>query len=79
MVLSRVPVTDSGAAAGVLVTIQQMSGTIGLVLVSLGFFSYAGGHADGYVTGFRVAWGCDVALALASLGLSRLLAADRRG
>ncbi len=81
VVLSRVPVTDSGAAAGVLVTIQQMSGTIGLVLVSLGFFSCAGGHAGGYVTGFRVACGCDVTLALGSLGLSRLLAArsDRRG
>lgn len=82
VVLSRVPVTDSGAASGVLVTVQQMAGTIGLALVSLGFFAYArGGHADGYVTGFRVACGCDVALALGSLGLSRLLAArgDRRG
>jgi EmrB/QacA subfamily drug resistance transporter len=82
VVLSRVPVTDSGAASGVLVTVQQMAGTIGLALVSLGFFAYAvGGHADGYVTGFRVACACDLALALGSLGLSRLLAArsDRRG
>ena len=73
-VLSRVPVTDSGAAAGVLVTVQQMSGTIGLTLVSLGFFALAGsGRSGGYVSGFRVACGCDVALALGSLTLSRLL------
>ncbi len=39
LVLSRVPVADSGAASGVLVTIQQLSGTIGLALVSLGFFA----------------------------------------
>lgn len=82
VVLSRVPVTDSGAASGVLVTVQQMAGTIGLALVSLAFFACANrGHADGYVTGFRVACACDLALALGSLGLSRLLAArsDRRG
>ncbi len=76
VVLSRIPATDSGAASGVLVTVQQMAGTIGLALVSLAFFAYAdGGHADGYVTGFRVACACDLALALGSLGLSRLLAA----
>ena len=82
VVLSRIPATDSGAASGVLVTVQQMAGTIGLALVSLAFFAYAdGGHADGYVTGFRVACACDLALAASSLGLSRLLAArsDRRG
>jgi EmrB/QacA subfamily drug resistance transporter len=82
VVLSRVPVTDSGAASGVLVTVQQMAGTIGLALVSLAFFAYANAaHSDGYVTGFRVACACDLALALGSLGLSRLLAArsDRRG
>ncbi|HEY7264485.1 MAG TPA: MFS transporter [Trebonia sp.] len=82
VVLSRVPVTDSGAASGVLVTVQQMAGTIGLALVSLAFFARANrGHADGYVTGFRVACACDLALALGSLVLSRLLAArgDRRG
>jgi len=81
VVLSRVPVTDSGAATGVLVTVQQMSGTIGLTLVSLGFFAdAAGGRAGGYVTGFQVACGCDLALALVSLTLSRLLSAqgDRR-
>jgi len=80
-VLSRVPVTDSGAATGVLVTVQQMSGTVGLTLVSLGFFADAvSGQADGYVSGFRVACGFDVALALGSLALSRLLAppSDRR-
>jgi sugar phosphate permease len=70
MVLSRVPVTDTGAATGVLVTVQQLSGTVGLALVSLGFFASAGG----YVAGFRVACVCDLALALGSLGLSRLLA-----
>lgn len=76
VVLSRVPVSDSGAATGVLVTTQQMSGTIGLALVSLGFFAAAGsGHASGFVTGFRAACWCDVALALGSLVLSRLLAA----
>lgn len=75
VVLSRVPVADSGAAAGVLVTIQQMSGTIGLALVSLGFFAGAGsGTASGYVAGFRVACCCDVALALGTVALSRLLA-----
>jgi EmrB/QacA subfamily drug resistance transporter len=74
IVLSRVPVTDSGAATGVLVTVQQMSGTIGLTLVSLGFFALAAsGLADGYVSGFRVACLCDVALALGTLVLSRLL------
>jgi MFS family permease len=70
VVLSRVPVADSGAATGVLVTVQQLSGTVGLALVSLGFFAGAGG----YVAGFRVACVCDLALALGSLGLSRLLA-----
>jgi EmrB/QacA subfamily drug resistance transporter len=81
VVLSRVPVTDSGAAAGVLVTVQQMAGTIGLTLVSLGFFADAGGgRAGGYVSGFRVACLCDVLLALGSLALSRLLSprTDRR-
>jgi len=74
VVLSRVPATDSGAAAGVLVTVQQMSGTIGLTLVSLGFFALArGGLSGGYVSGFRVACACDVALALGTLVLSRLL------
>ena len=74
IVLSRVPVTDSGAATGVLVTVQQMSGTIGLTLVSLGFFALArGGQAAGYVGGFRVACACDMALALGSLALTRLL------
>jgi EmrB/QacA subfamily drug resistance transporter len=75
VVLSRVPVADSGAATGVLVTVQQMSGTIGLALVSLGFFASAGsGHSGGYVAGFRVACVCDLALALGSLVLTRLLA-----
>jgi EmrB/QacA subfamily drug resistance transporter len=75
VVLSRVPVIDSGAATGVLVTVQQLSGTIGLALVSLGFFASAGsGHSGGYVTGFRVACACDLVLALGSLALSRLLA-----
>ena len=59
-----------GAATGVLVTVQQMSGTVGIALVSLGFFAAAGG----YVEGFRVACVCDVALAVGSLALSRLLA-----
>ncbi len=70
VVLSRVPIADSGAATGVLVTVQQMSGTVGLALVSLGFFA-----GTSYVAGFRVACGCDIALALGSLCLSRLLAA----
>jgi EmrB/QacA subfamily drug resistance transporter len=79
LVLSRVPATDSGAAAGVLVTVQQMSGTIGLALVSLGFFAVAGsGRAGGYVAGFRTACVCDVALALGSLVLTRLLAPPQR-
>ena len=59
MVLSRVPVADPGAPAGVLVTVQQMSGTVGLALVSLGFFAAVGsGRAGGYVAGFRVACRC---------------------
>jgi EmrB/QacA subfamily drug resistance transporter len=70
VVLSRIPAADSGAATGVLVTVQQMSGTVGLALVSLGFFAGAGG----YVAGFRVACVCDLALAAGSLVLSRLLA-----
>jgi MFS family permease len=70
VVLSRIPAADSGAATGVLVTVQQMSGTVGLALVSLGFFAEAGG----YVAGFRVACVCDLALAAGSLVLSRLLA-----
>jgi EmrB/QacA subfamily drug resistance transporter len=77
MVLTRVPVADSGAATGVLVTVQQMSGTVGLALVSLGFFAGTGG----YVAGFRVACACDLALAAGTLSLSRLLSArgDRGG
>ena len=76
IVLLRVPVADSGAATGVLVTIQQLSGTIGLALVSLFFFAFAtaGGGPGGYVSGFRVACACDVALALGTMALSRLLA-----
>jgi EmrB/QacA subfamily drug resistance transporter len=82
VVLSRIPVADSGAPAGVLATVQQMSGTIGLALVSLGFFAGVGsGHASGYVAGFQVACVCDVALALGTLTLTRLLAPrnDRSG
>ena len=76
VVLARVPLADSGAAAGVLVTTQQLSGTIGLALVSLFFFAAAGsGQGGGYVSGFRVACACDVALALGTMALSRLLAA----
>jgi EmrB/QacA subfamily drug resistance transporter len=79
VVLSRVPVADSGAAAGVLVTVQQMSGTIGLALVSLGFFAGVGaGQAGGYVSGFRIACVCDVLLALGTLLLTRLLAPPER-
>ena len=75
VVLSRVPVADPGAPAGVLVTVQQMSGTIGLALVSLGFFAAVGsGQAGDYVAGFRVACCCDLALALGTLTLTRLLA-----
>ena len=75
VVLSRVPVTDSGAATGVLITTQQMSGTVGLAVVSLGFFAVArGGRPGGYVAGFWVACVCDIALALGSLVLTRLLA-----
>ena len=64
-----------------LVTVQQMSGTIGLALVSLGFFAAVGrGRPDGYVAGFRVACLCDLALALGTLTLTRLLApGDDRG
>jgi EmrB/QacA subfamily drug resistance transporter len=82
IVLSRIPVADAGAPAGVLATVQQMSGTIGLALVSLGFFAaVGGGQAAGYVTGFRVACVCDVALALGTLTLTRFLAprSDRSG
>jgi MFS family permease len=72
LVLSRIPVADSGAPAGVLATVQQMSGTIGLAVVSLGFFAAAGdGRAAGYTDGFRVACGCDVALALGTLALTQ--------
>jgi EmrB/QacA subfamily drug resistance transporter len=79
VVLSRVPFADSGAATGVLITTQQMSGTVGLALVSLGYFAAVGaGQAGHVVTGFRVACACDVALALGSLALSRLLAAPER-
>jgi EmrB/QacA subfamily drug resistance transporter len=79
VVLSRIPAADSGAATGVLITTQQMSGTVGLALVSLGFFAAAGaGQAGHVVTGFRVACACDVALALGSLALSRLLAPPER-
>jgi MFS family permease len=75
VVLARVPVIDSGAATGVLSTTQQMSGTIGLALVSLGFFAATGsGHAAGYVAGFRVACVCDLALAIGTFTLTRLLA-----
>ena len=75
VVLSRVPVADSGAATGVLVTVQQLSGTIGLALVSLSFFAAGGGgRTTGYVDGFRLACACDIALALGSLLLSGLLA-----
>jgi EmrB/QacA subfamily drug resistance transporter len=75
IVLSRVPVADPGAPAGVLATVQQMSGTIGLALVSIGFFAGVGsGHASGYVSGFQVACVCDLALALGTLALTRLLA-----
>ena len=66
VVLSRVPVADSGAATGVLVTVQQLSGTVGLALVSLGFFAVGTGD-QGYVDGFRVACTCDLALALGAL------------
>ena len=82
LVLSRIPVADSGAPAGVLATVQQMSGTIGLAVVSLGFFAAAGDdQAAGYTAGFRVACGCDVALALGTLALTRLLSprGDRSG
>src|SRR5580692_2256281 len=52
LVLSRIPVADSGAPAGVLATVQQMSGTIGLAVVSLGFFAAAGDRrAAGYTDG----------------------------
>jgi MFS family permease len=79
VVLRRVPVLDSGAATGVLITTQQMSGTVGLALVSLGFFAFAGsGQSGGYVVGFSVACVCDVALALGTLALSRLLAPPER-
>jgi hypothetical protein len=75
VVLSRVPAANSGAAAGLLVTTQQMSGTVGIAVVSLGFFAAArGGRPGGYVTGFWIACARDVALALGSLWLSRLLA-----
>jgi EmrB/QacA subfamily drug resistance transporter len=75
VVLARVPFADSGAATGVLATTQQMSGTIGLALVSLGFFAAVGsGHAAGYVSGFRVACACDLALAIGTFALTRLLA-----
>jgi hypothetical protein len=59
-----------------------MSGTIGLAVVSLGFFAAAGDRqAAGYTAGFRVACGCDVALALGTLALTRLLSprGDRSG
>jgi len=79
VVLSRVPSADSGAATGVLITTQQMSGTVGLALVSLGFFAAVGvGRFGHVVAGFRVACACDVALALGSLVLSRLLAPAER-
>ena len=79
VVLTRVPVTDSGAATGVLITTQQLSGTIGLALVSLGFFAFAdGGHAGDYVNGFRLACVCDFALAIGTLVLSRQLAPPDR-
>jgi EmrB/QacA subfamily drug resistance transporter len=82
IVLGRISVADPGAPAGVLATVQQMSGTIGLALVSLGFFAVAGsGHAARYVAGFRVACVCDLVLAFGTLTLTRLLAppSDRSG
>lgn len=74
VVIGRVSASDSGAASGVLMTTQQMSGTVGLALVSLGFFLAAsGGRRTDFVAGFRVAVVCEAALAAASMGLSRLL------
>lgn len=79
VVLGRVPAADSGAAAGVLVTTQQMSGTIGIAVVSLGFFAMTGaGQPGGYVSGFWIACACDVLLGLGSLVLSRMLAPPDR-
>jgi EmrB/QacA subfamily drug resistance transporter len=75
LVLVHVPVEDSGAASGVLMTTQQLAGTIGLALVSIFFFAAVGtGSAHGYAAGFRVAVVCDLVLAIGSIALSRLLA-----
>jgi EmrB/QacA subfamily drug resistance transporter len=75
LVMIHVPVADSGAASGMLFTIQQLAGTIGLALVSIFFFAAIGsGSAPGYAAGFRVACLCDLGLALGSVALSRLLA-----
>ncbi|HEY6496951.1 MAG TPA: MFS transporter [Trebonia sp.] len=80
IVLSRIPVADPGAPAGVLSTVQQLSGTIGLALVSLAFFARVGaGGAGGYVAGFQVACVCDLALAFGTLTLTRLLAPRGEG
>jgi MFS family permease len=79
LVLVHVPVEDSGAASGVLMTVQQLAGTIGLALVSIFFFAAVGGGSTrGYVAGFRVALLCDIALAVGSVLISRLFAPPER-
>jgi MFS family permease len=75
VVLARIRSEDSGAAGGVLVMVQQLFGTIGLVVVSICFFAFTGaGHLLGYTRAFRAAVVCDIGLATATLVCSRFLA-----
>jgi MFS family permease len=74
VVLARIRSEDSGAAGGVLVMVQQLFGTVGLVVVSICFFAFTGaGHLLGYTHAFRAAIICDIGLALATLTCSRFL------
>lgn len=82
IILARIREAGSGAASGMLVMTQQLSGTVGLVVVSLLFYGVLGaatGRLD-YAAAFRLSVTVELGLVaftlLAGLGLRRASSRD---
>ncbi|MEY9847298.1 MFS transporter [Streptacidiphilus sp. MAP5-3] len=74
-VLAGVPQAQAGAAAGVLTTSQQFANATGVALLGTVLFGAVGAHptrAD-FTSGLQITAGIDIALLLATIGLTLLL------
>jgi EmrB/QacA subfamily drug resistance transporter len=78
-VLSRIEARHAGGAAGILTTVQQFAGAIGVAVLGSAFFSALGEHPSrgDYASALGIVTAADVALVVLGMALTWLLRPSR--